>query len=98
MAKTTDVEIYGQRYTVKGDAEDQYVKRLAAYVDEQMRALAKGMKTATPAKLAVLAAINIAHELFQSERVREQGDADLERRALSLVESIEEQLQLARKP
>ncbi|MGH7230852.1 MAG: cell division protein ZapA [Nitrospiraceae bacterium] len=96
MSKTIEVEICGQRYAIKGEADEEYVKRLAAHVDEQMRSLAQGMKTATMSKLAVLAAINITHQLFQAERVREQGEADVDRRALSLMESIEEQLQLAR--
>ncbi len=96
MTKTIEVEICGQRYAIKGEADEDYVKRLAAHVDEQMRSLAQGMKTATMSKLAVLAAINITHQLFQAERVREQGEADMERRALSLMESIEEQLHMAR--
>jgi cell division protein ZapA len=96
LTKTIEVEICGQRYAIKGEADEDYVKRLAAHVDEQMRSLAQGMKTATMSKLAVLAAINITHQLFQAERVREQGEADMERRALSLMESIEEQLHMAR--
>lgn len=96
MTKTIEVEIYGQRYVLKGDADEDYVKRVGAYVDEQMRSVARGMKTATLAKLAVLAAINIAHQLFQAERLRAQGEADVERRAVSLMESIEEQLRPVR--
>jgi len=96
LTKTIEVEICGQRYAIKGEADEDYVKRLAVHVDEQMRSLAQGMKTATMSKLAVLAAINITHQLFQAERVREQGEADMERRALSLMESIEEQLHMAR--
>ncbi|HET9130877.1 MAG TPA: cell division protein ZapA [Terriglobia bacterium] len=95
MIKTIDVEICGQRYSVQGEAEEEYVKRLAGYVDGQMRGLSKSMKTATMSKLAVLAAINITHQLFQTERMREEGDADINRRATHLMESIEEHLQIA---
>jgi cell division protein ZapA len=91
-----EIEIFGQRYTIRGDSDEDYVKRVAAYVDEQMQSLARGMKTATPTKVAVLAAINIAHQLFQAEQRRQQGEADVERRALCLMESIEEHLQPAR--
>lgn len=94
MISTIDVEICGQRYAIRGEAEEEYVKRLAAFVDGQMRTLAAGMKTATTSKLAVLAAINIAHELFQTERRREEGEADIDRRATHLMESIEEHLQM----
>jgi cell division protein ZapA len=90
--KTIDVEIYGQRYTIRGDADDAYVRRLAHFVDDQMKRLAEGMKTATPSKLAVLTAINLAHQLFESEKKRAQGEADIERRMETLMESIEEQM------
>ena len=96
MTKPIEVDIFGQRYTIKGATDEVYVNRVAAYVDEQMQQLAKGMKTATPTKVAVLAAINIAHQLFQAEQCREQGEADVERRATCLMESIEEHLQPAR--
>lgn len=97
MNKTIEVEIYGQRYILKGEADEEYMKRVASYVDEQMRNLAQGMKTATLSRIAILAAINITHQLFQAERSREEEEADIDRRAISLMESIEEQLQIVRK-
>ncbi len=92
MTKTTDVEIYGQRYAIRGDADEAYVRRLAGLVDGQMRHLAEGMNTTTPSKLAVLTALNLAHQLFEAEKKRAQGEADVERRMTSLMESIEEQV------
>ena len=92
MTKPIQVEIYGQRYTIRGEADEQYIKRVAAYVDEHMHNLAKGMKTATLSKLAVLAAINIAHQLLQAEERREQGEADVEQRLVSLMDTIEEEM------
>jgi cell division protein ZapA len=50
------------------------------------------MKTATPVKLAVLTAINLAHQLFESEKKRVQGEADFERRMEVLMESLEEHI------
>ena len=58
MTKTTDVEIYGQRYSIKGEADETYIRRLAGFVDGQMRQLAEGMNTTTPSRLAVLTALN----------------------------------------
>ncbi len=92
MTKPIQVEIYGQRYTIRGEADEQYINRVAAYVDEHMHNLAKGMKTATLSKLAVLAAINIAHQLLQAEERREQGEAVVEQRLVSLMDTIEEQM------
>jgi len=92
LIKTIEVEIYGQRYAIRGEADDVYIRRLAHFVEDQMKRLAGGMKTATPAKLAVLTAINLAHQLFESEKKRAQGEADVDRRMETLMESIEEQI------
>lgn len=92
MTKTIDVEIYGQRYTVSGDADEEYIRRLANFIDDQMRRVAEGMNTTTPSRLAVLTALNLAHQLFELEKKRVQGEADVERRMMSLMASIEEEV------
>ncbi|MBA5861225.1 MAG: cell division protein ZapA [Nitrospira sp. CR1.1] len=92
LTKTIDVEIYGQRYAVNGEADESYVKQLADIVDKQMKQVAAGMRSATPAKLAVLAAFNLAHELMELERRFRQGEADADRRVASLMESIDQQM------
>ncbi len=92
MTRTMEVEIYGQRYAIKGEADEAYMKRLAAYVDAQMRALAQDTKHATLAKLAILVAINTAHQLFQMEASQQQEVTQLEQRAATLLNSIEAQL------
>ena len=93
MTKTVQIEIYGQRYAITGDAEEEYIKQLAKFVDQHIQTLAGGMKAATLSRLAVLTAINIAHQLFQSERLRTQGEAAIEERAGNLLEAIDERLQ-----
>ena len=92
LTKTIDVEIYGQRYSINGEADESYVKTLAELVDKHMKQVAAGMRSATPAKLAVLAAFNIAHELMESERRSRQGEADADRRMATLMESIDQQI------
>ena len=64
----------------------------SSWRDGQMRNLAEGLNTTTPSKLAVLTALNLAHQLFELERKRAEGEADVERRMNSLMESIEEQV------
>ena len=94
MAKTIDVEVFGQRFSLQGDADESYIHELAQYVDEQMRALTQNMKTGTPTKLAILAAINIADQLFQQQRQQRAGEVEVERLTQSMVEHIDHQLDL----
>ena len=59
------VDIHGQRYPIRTSLEPEYVARLAAYVDEKMRAAAETAPTGDSLRLAVLSALNIADELFR---------------------------------
>lgn len=92
MSQTVEVAIYGQRYTVRGEAAPFYVVELARQVDEQMRTLAAGMKAVTPTKAAVLTALNLAHELHQARRLQQESVVSMDKLAEGLLESIEETL------
>lgn len=73
VERIVPVVILGQRYPVKTALEPGYVAALAAYVDEKMQAAAEVVPSGDPARLAVLAALNIADELF---RIREEERLD----------------------
>ena len=59
------VEIHGQRYPIRSGLDEEYVARLASYVDEKMRAAADSAPTGDALRLAVLTALNVADELFR---------------------------------
>jgi cell division protein ZapA len=63
------VRIYGEDYTMKSEAAQDYMKRVAYYVDEKMRQVSQGNSRLGLNKLAVLTAVNLADELF---RVRKE--------------------------
>jgi cell division protein ZapA len=90
-ARVVNVEIHGQRYAVRSELEPQYVGELASYVDDKMRQAARELSTADPLRVAVVAALNIADDLFntRAESTGTEGRlfaraADLER----LVDSV----------
>jgi len=43
MTKSFEIEVYGQRYTIRGEAEEADVQALARLIDERMRTLAAGV-------------------------------------------------------
>ena len=71
------VEIYGSEYRIKGDADGEYIKRVAAYVDERMRQVSQLTTDSAASKIAILAAINIADELFKERSQREHAAMEL---------------------
>lgn len=78
------VEIQGQRYPIRTTLDPEYVARLAAFVDERMRAAADSTPTGDSLRLAVLAALNIADELFRSRDNASARDGELAERAEEL--------------
>src|SRR5262245_65801517 len=75
------VEIAGQRYPIRSTLDDQYVARLAIYVDEKMRAAAESTPTGDTLRLAVLAALNIADELFRCREANRASNGEIAQRA-----------------
>ena len=65
MSAPVKVQIFGQTYAIRGELDEAYVQKLAAYVDEKMRAAAETAPTGDSLRLAVLSALNIADELFR---------------------------------
>ena len=93
MTKTIEVEVFGHRFSLQGEGEESYFHELAEYVDQQMRTLTQKTQTNTPTKLAILAAINITDQLFRQRRERTVGEAEIERRAQILLETIDKHLE-----
>ncbi len=75
------VEIHGQRYPIRCSLEQEYVARLAAFVDEKIRAAADTTPTGDSLRLAVLAALNIADELFRRRELDQARTGALVERA-----------------
>ncbi len=66
--RSVTVNVFGQDYTLRGDAEPEYVQNVARLVDEKMREIAESAKLGSTAKVAILAAINLADELLRERQ------------------------------
>jgi cell division protein ZapA len=75
------VEIAGQRYPIRSALDHEYVARLALYVEEKMRAAAESSPTGDTLRLAVLAALNIADELFRCRDANRDCSGEIAQRA-----------------
>ena len=90
--KSVTVTIYGQAYTLRGGAESDYVQEVAAFVDERMREIADTSSVASTAKVAILAAVNIADELMREQQKRIQGMATLEDRSVHIARLLSQEM------
>ncbi|MBI5406522.1 MAG: cell division protein ZapA [Nitrospirae bacterium] len=83
-----EVEIFGQKYLIKGDGDPVYIRQLAEFVDSKMREVHGKLQLSTPAKVAVLAALNITHELFNVRKEMEEQESFIANKTEKLLELI----------
>jgi cell division protein ZapA len=83
--RVVHIEILGQRYAVRSELDPGYISELAAYLDEKMRLAASEIQSADSVRIAVIAALNVADELF---RARADGGG-IEDRLLARTAQIE---------
>jgi cell division protein ZapA len=92
-ARHVKIEIYDQSYNVNADQNEDYLKELASYVDGKMREVAQATRMVDSVKVAVLAALNIADELFTVRANQKAIEAPLRQRVEKCVALVEKALE-----
>jgi cell division protein ZapA len=93
MAKrqdSIDVEIFGQTYKIRGEADETHILKLARYVDEKMREIVEATNTVDTLKVAILASLNIADEYLQLMKEYEKIENETRKRVEKYQDSLEE--------
>jgi cell division protein ZapA len=92
----TQVEIFGQTYSVRAPGDPAYIKELAAFVDKKMREVADHAPTVDITKIAILTCLNISDEFHQFRNKAQEGDPGrFVPRANRLVEKLDEILKVS---
>lgn len=81
------VEIYilGQKYTIKGDASEEYIQQLAGYVQDKIKEVYDNSPNITPLKASILASITIADELHKLKNEQEDLTKSIEEKTVALT-------------
>jgi len=86
------VNIYGTEYPIKGEVDAEYILRIAEYVDRKMREVDQTTAAKSSLKVAILAALNIADELFREREEKNGLVQTLEAKLNGLSKLINENL------
>ena len=89
---STTVEIFGREYKIKGVADSEYMHDVAKYVDDKMKEVSQGSSLPSQDRLAILAALNIADELFQQREASSVGLSSIEKKTESLISLLDDGL------
>jgi cell division protein ZapA len=72
------VVIYDQEYFMRGDLNQEYIQKLALYLDTKMRSIAERTRTVDTVRVAMLAALNMADEYHQMKAKYEKSSQELD--------------------
>jgi cell division protein ZapA len=92
------VTIFGEEYSIKGHADENYIVRVAQYVDKKMRDIALKSKNRSPNKIAVLTALNLADRLLSLEDQSKEDREHVEDKAKNILELLDGSLTDSEKP
>lgn len=68
MEQKVIVDIFGEKFSLKTDQDPEYLKKLAAVVDKEMRTASRQVNNLSGARVGALAALKLADEYFQLKK------------------------------
>jgi len=84
-----EIKVFGQTYTVKTDAEENYIQEVAKHVNEKMEEVLRKTKSVSTLNVAILTALNIADDLLKEREKRIALLREIEAKSRDLVEKID---------
>ena len=88
--KTLRVNIYGTEYPIRGIADEEYILKVAEYVDAKMREIDQKVAVKSALKVAILAALNVTDELFRERLERGEQTDRYEKKIDNLLNRLQE--------
>ena len=86
--KPVELTILGQRMVLRADEDPKHLQRLASYINRKADEVSSGAAVAT-AKLAVLAALNIANDYFRALDENREFKREVAAKSRALLAELE---------
>lgn len=88
------VNIFGSEYVLKADENQEDIVKIAKYVDQKMREIDRSQTVNSNLKIAILAALNIAEELFNDRQYRDRLLDQINEESSKLNRSLQEAIDI----
>lgn len=92
------VRINGVEYNLKGNEKEEYLHKVAGYVDKKVKSILENNKKLSTSSAAILSAVNVVDDMFKKQKEYESfleklEDVDKIKKSHELeIESLKEQL------
>jgi cell division protein ZapA len=93
-AQVVKVNIFGEEYSIRGTDDPEYIQSVADYLNKTMRVIASKNKNMPPIRIAVLAALNLAGELFDEKKNKDADLSEMKNRAENILGMLDERLSI----
>jgi cell division protein ZapA len=88
------VNIFGAEYVLKATENQDEIIKIAEYVDQKMKEIDRSQAINSNVKIAILAALNIAEELFQNQKYKERLIDQVDHESKKLSRSLQDAIDL----
>jgi len=89
LPRLVDVTICNAHYTIRTDADEAYIQSIARYVNTRIEEVQSKTKSVSTINVTILAALNIADELFCEKEKNRKYVKQIEDRSRHLIDMIE---------
>lgn len=86
------VYIAGQRYVIRSDADEEYVQTLATFVNDRIMEVQQSSRPVSPQSLVMLAALNIADDLFKARQDRKALKTKVKEKSRAILEFLDKEV------
>ena len=90
--KVVKLMIGGEEYTLRGDSDNKKIIQVADYVNQKISEISQKTPHQSTSRITVLAALNIAEELFQERNEKDRKLQEYESQANQLLEWLDHKL------
>jgi cell division protein ZapA len=84
------VVIYNQTYSLRSQHDPEYIHELAEYVDKRMNEIARATMTVDSLRVAILAALQIADELYQARKDMRETEDEIADRSAKYIDLLDQ--------
>jgi cell division protein ZapA len=84
-----NVKIYDREYALRTSGDTERLRSLCAFLDKRMRELAASSGSVDTLRVAVLAAVSLADDLYRTRDALQEMDEFVSRRSLACVSMLD---------
>ena len=86
---TVKIHVYGKEYTIKSPENPEVTTEYAGYIDKLMKEIARKTGSLDMNRIAILALLQVTHELYALRRRVERENLEFDRKMDELGKEIE---------